>query len=338
MIRVMRTRALQALGVLVFVIVAGVFIFYRPKPAPPPKPAAQAPQQVAPAPPLPSEILLTGPIEAVKVLNVPVPVNGTVEQYLVAVGDEVTEGQLLARIRNPQLTSSFEQAKADAERARTQVSSLEAELIGAKLEASRSDADVTRAKLEYTKAEKEYQKQQMMMRDGVTPRVVFERAEQEYKAWKTQTDNALAVAKAAADRVDSLTKALEASRKNIDKTAGELESAQNATGTGNVDSPSDGIVIARHGNSGEPVNTSMPDLFQIGVDLSLLQVTLAPSAQDAPRIQPGQTAAIEIKDVPGKAQGKVREVKDGKVIVEFTSPAPAIRPGMTATVKIKVAN
>jgi len=332
----MPVRWLQAAGVLIFVVAASLFIFYRPKPAPPPQPAVLTPQQVPVTPPPPSEIDLTGTVEAVKVLNVPVPVNGTVEQFLAAVGDEVTEGQLLARIRNPQLTSSLEQAKADAERARTQVSSLEAELIGAKLEVSRADADVTRAKLEYSKAEKEYEKQQMMMRDGVTPRVVFEKAEQEYKVWKTQWDNAVAVAKAASDRVDSLNKSIEIARKSIDKTAGELDSAQTATGEGNVDSPADGIVIARHGNSGEPVNTSIQDLFQIAVDLSLLQVVLTPSPEDLARTKPGQPAAIEIKEVPGKTQGKVREVKDGRVTIEFTSPAPTIKPGMTATVKIKV--
>lgn len=333
----MRTRVLQAAGILVFVAAAGVFIFYRPKHAPPPKPAPEPPQQVAAAPPLPAEISLTGNIEAVKVLNVPVPVNGTVTQYLAAVGDEVTEGQLLARILNPQLASALEQAKADAEHARVQVSSLEAELIGARLEASRADADVTRAKLEYSKAEKEYEKQQMMMRDGVTPRVVFERAQQEDKAWKAQVDNATAVAKSAADRVDSLAKSLEAARKAVDKTAGGLDAAQTAMDQGNVDAPSDGVVIARHGNSGELVNTSMPDLFQIAVDLSLLQVVVTPTAQELGRIQPGQPAAIEIKEIPAKAQGKVREVKDGKVFIEFTSPAPTIRPGMTAAAKIKIA-
>jgi len=327
----------QAAGAAVFLIAAGIFIFYRPKPAEPPKPVPVAPQKAPTPAPLPPEISLSGTVEAVKVLNVPVPVNGVVEQYLAAVGDDVTEGQLLARIRNPQLTSALEQAKADAERARTQVSSLEAELIGARLEASRSDADVIRAKLEYSKAEKEYEKQQNMMRDGVTPRVVFERAEQEYKAWKTQSDNAVAVAKAAADRIDSLAKALEDARKNVDKTAADLDVAQNNMGQANVDAPSDGIVIARQGNSGEPVNVSQPELFQIAVDLSLLQVSLTPGAQDLGRFQAGQSAAIEIKEVAAKAQGKVREIKDGKVIVEFTSPAPAVRPGMTATVKIKVA-
>lgn len=333
----MRTRVLQAIGVVVFLIAAGLFIFYRPKHAEPPKPAPQAPPPVAAALPLPTEITLTGNIEAVKVLNVAVPVNGVVEQYLAAVGDEVTEGQLLARIRNPQLDSALEQAKADSERAHTQVSSLEAELIGARLEASRADADVTRAKLEYSKAEKEYEKQQNMMRDGVTPRVVFERAEQEYKAWKAQSDTAVSVAKTTADRVDSLNQALEAARKDVDKTASELDAAENDMGAENVDAPSDGIVIARHGNSGEPVNTGIPDLFQIAVDLSLLQVVVTPSAQDAPRIQPGQSAAIEIKDVPAKTTGKVREIKDGKVFVEFTSPAANVRPAMTATVRIKIA-
>jgi len=32
----------------------------------------------------------------------------------------------------------------------------------------------------------------------------------------------------------------------------------------------------------------------------------------------------------------VREIKAGRVFVDFTSPSPAVKPGLTAQVKIKL--
>jgi hypothetical protein len=81
----------------------------------------------------------------------------------------------------------------------------------------------------------------------------------------------------------------------------------------------------------------MGDLFRIAVNTSQLEITVQPEPALLPRIKPGQAAAIHIAEVPGEpVPAAVREVDQGRVTVDFTSPTPAIRPGMSAQVVIKL--
>jgi multidrug efflux pump subunit AcrA (membrane-fusion protein) len=47
-------------------------------------------------------------------------------------------------------------------------------------------------------------------------------------------------------------------------------------------------------------------------------------------------AAIHVAESAEAIAGSVREIRDGRVIVDFTSPTPAIKPGMSAQVQIKL--
>ena len=80
----------------------------------------------------------------------------------------------------------------------------------------------------------------------------------------------------------------------------------------------------------------MEDLFQIAVDLSELDVILEPEPRVLERIRPGQEAVVQIAELLSGIPGKVREIKESRVFVEFTSPDPAVKPGMTVQVRIKL--
>jgi len=329
----MRWRALAAGGVVVaLAVAAGVFLLYRRAHAVPPKPVVVV-QHVAP--PLPAEITLSGIIQAVRVLDVGAPIDGNIEQLLAAVGDDVSEGEVLARIKNPKMDAAQQAARSDADRARNHVSELESALLSARLEASRSEGDAARVKVELARAEKEYARQEMMMREGVTPRLVFEKAEQEYNALKTQSQNLADAAQRAADQVVSLTKEFENARQAFDQKNKALAASQAEPAIDEVYAPADGVVIARNGETGEPITKADTDLFRIAVELKALRVVASPDAQSLPRIHQGEAATIEIKEVPGKVEGTVHEIKGGQVVIDFTSPAPAVRPGMTAQVRIQ---
>ncbi|HEV2691176.1 MAG TPA: efflux RND transporter periplasmic adaptor subunit [Bryobacteraceae bacterium] len=320
-------------GVILLAALAAGFYGYRMRHAAPAKVAPVV--KVAP-PPLPTEVTLAGTIQATKIIKVGAPVDGTIEQFVSDVGDDVAKGDVLARIRNPKVAAEQEAARLNGEQSRNRVQELDAALIGARLEVSRSEADATRLQLELSRAQKEFERQQMMYREGVTPRLVFEKAEQEYNSLKTQTENLAETRKKAQERVASLTKEWEAAQKAAEKSASRIEGAPAGAAAGELTSPADGVVVARRGKEGDLVTTKITDLFQIAVDLEKLQVVVAADAQTAPRIHAGQTVAIEIKEFPSTAQGTVREVKGGQVLIDFPSPAPGVRPGMTAQVKIKL--
>jgi multidrug resistance efflux pump len=299
----------------------------RPTPAPSAAPAKAS---------APVEIVVSGQVQAAKVVNVPAPLDGTIDELMADVGDVVVESKLLARIKNPKLASAETTAQSDAERERNRISALESSLIAARLEASRTDADQTRVKLELDRAEKEYQKQESMYRQGITPRVVYEKAQQEYNAYKADADKLAEVAKDASNRVSSLTDELQTAHTDLDQKKGAVDEAHAESGTGDVRSPAEGIIVARCCQVGESVTAASSNLFQIAGDLTQLQVAASADSATLERIHPGQIAAIEIPSVSASIEGKVREVKADQVIIEFTRPNQTVRPGMTARVKIKL--
>ena len=294
--------------------------------------ATHAKAAPAPIPVVPPEITLTGSIQPAQVVNIPVPVDGTVEQFMADVGQHVSEGEVLARIRNPKRAAAQQMAKLDAEQAQNRLSQLESALLAARLEVSRSEADAMRIKSDLDQAEKTFERQKTMFQEGVTPRLAYEKAEHEYNSLKAAEQNLAATAKNAADRVDSTTKELEPARKALAQKTSDLQDAEAEAAVGEVNSPSDGVVIARRGHPGQPVTPAMSDLFQIAVDPQVLQVL----ANTVAGIQPGQTVAIQIAGVPTPTMGTVREVKSGQVFIDIKDPSPAITRGMTVQVKIKI--
>src|SRR5688572_29290043 len=87
------------IAILLAVLAGALTVWKRQSVAAPiaPTPAA------APAPASGTEISLAGKVEAREVVSVQAPSDGTIAEYLVTVGEEVFEGQLIARIANPRL-------------------------------------------------------------------------------------------------------------------------------------------------------------------------------------------------------------------------------------------
>jgi multidrug resistance efflux pump len=314
-------------GVVVLGLVAGGFVRFRRSPVVP------APQRVVPV--APAEITLTGVIQPAHVINVPVPVDGAVDQFMAAVGQHVSEGEVLARIRNPKRAAAQQIAKLDVEQAQSRLSQLESALIAARLEVSRSEADAIRIKSDLAQAEKAFDRQKAMFQEGVTPRLAYEKAEQEYNSLKAAAQNLAAAARNAADRVDTTTKELEPARKELAQKNADLEDAEAEAAVGEVNSPADGIVIERRGRLGQPVTLAMTDLFQIAVDPLVLEAVAAIQPQMTARIQPGQAVALLIAGAGNPITGTVRELKSSQVFIDIQNPATAVQQGMAVRIKIK---
>jgi len=94
----------------------------------------------------PGELSLPGRIQAQHVVPVGAPVTGTIDSFLVDIGQDVSEGQLLARIASHGLESAREEAVRAAQNAQEKVNSIEGRIIAARLEASRARADASRSR------------------------------------------------------------------------------------------------------------------------------------------------------------------------------------------------
>jgi len=314
-----------ALLVLAAAVAWGWYLRGRPKPV-------QARSAVAAPVPQPAEISLQGKIHARNVVNIAAPIDGIVDQYLVNVGEEVFEGEVLARIKNPELDSVEQTVRTDAERAQAHVTDLEAQLIAARLEVSRARSDAVRAKAEYDRTQKAYTRQKQLLDAGATPRLTFEKAEQDYQNAKAEYEGLSGTAQGAEDHVTSLSKEIENAKTMVQSKSKDLDNAEAQLAGGELRSQVNGVLVARRWQAGDRVDPSMKDLLQIAVDLSDLQVVVDADPRAADQIHAGQPAVIRIAEAPSAIEGTVREIKSGQVFVDFTSPAAVIKPGLTAQV------
>ena len=293
-----------------------------------------------PDPPTPAptffgdEVSLTGLIQAQKTVAVAAPIDGAIQEVMADAGSQVFQGQVIARIRNGKLDTTLESATAEVEKLKTRITNLEGSIIAARLEASRAAAEASAVRSEFDRLDRIFQRQQMLLGEGATPRLTYEKAEREFKQIKTEHDSAVAVAKVADDRVANLNRDLDATKKLLEGRNEDLENAKEEAGQGELKSPVDGVVISRKGAPGEQVSRSIEDFFVLAANLTALQVAVDADPLALPRIKPGQVAGIRVAESGDEIPGLVREVKGEQVLVDFVSPDPSIKPGLTANVRI----
>lgn len=304
------------------------------------RPAAPKPALAAKPPEVrsqPADLILPGKIQAQHVISVGPQAAGRIAEFFAEVGQPVYEGQVLARIANPGFDAAREMAAAAVESAQSRVTSLERAIIAARLEASRARADASRARDEFDRTDKVYRRQQMLNREGATPRLVFEKAQSEFESAQSQHNSLEDLARQSEERVATLTQDLQAAKRTLDDRNKQSEDAQHNLAAMEIHSPSGGMLISRNGEMGEQVSPQNEDLFQIATDLAALEVVAQPRNSDLSRIKPGSPALVTVPDLPGESlAATMKEVKADQVVLAFASPNPALKPGMTAQVRIRL--
>jgi HlyD family secretion protein len=301
--------------------------------APPQKQAAAA--EVKPE--IGDEITVMGKLQAAHIVPIPSPTDGVVDTWEVEEGQEVLEGQLLGHVSNSNLEALRVHSEQELERVQTRLTSLEGQIIAARLEAARAEGEAGRTDLEAARLEKVYARQQMLFKEGATPRLTYEKSEREYKTAQDEAATAKALAQGAADRVQKLENDVTLLRKTLEDRNADLERAMQDMESTNILAPADGMILKLAVDVGSPVDKAVPDLVQLVVDPSLMEVVIEPDPPQLLRIKPGQPALVLVPDVSSEGlPGQVKEIQDTRVIIEFTSPNPAIKHGMTASARIKL--
>lgn len=314
-------------------IAAGALVYWKnvvQKPAPAPPPAQ-------PAFVIGAEVSLQGKVEAREVVGVQAPSDGTVEEYLVIEGEEVFEGQLLARIKNPSLEAEKERAKEIADNAQERVNVLESQLLAARLEAARGRAEMARVQDDYSRAERLAQRETVLNREGATPRLKYEKAVSDHNAAKLDYESANAKAKITEARVAQLIRDIEAAKRSADEKASALEEAESDLQATQIHAPVDGIILSRKGDAGVEVSRGEDGVFRIATDLGQLQVMLEPEPPVLAKLQAGMPAFVFLAEAGAEPlNAEISRIENDKVYVMFGSPDPSVRPGVTAQVRIKL--
>ena len=271
-------------------------------------------------------------VAARNVIAVQSSVEGVLDTWAVEIGESVYKDQLLARVRVPQLEQAAQQAQQELDQMQARADNLDASEMAAKLEISRAEAEKARADGEVDRTQKIYERYKNLWDLGAIARLPFEKSEKDFNDAKTAAENADKAQKTAKDRADTIAAERETRKSAIGEKTRTVEQAKAALGSGDLHSPADGIVIARQGDPGQPIDPSMKNVVEIATDLTQLQATVAP-AGDVSRLHPGQTVTVQLdgQEIPGA----IREIRGDEVVVDFTTSAPVTKLGGIAQVRIK---
>ena len=324
--------------VTVALVVAGAIggaIVMRRRQIPVSKPARAAGALELPAS---GVVTFTGTIRPQHVTAVGASMDGNIDMFLADVGQEVFEGETLARIGAPALASDRENAARAVERARDQVGRVEEILNAALMEQSRAQADAERGKAEVDRTSRDYDRQRMLNARGATPRRTYEKSETDYKAAVDQYELLSKAGNAAAENVRNSQAVVDTAKKAVDARLAELDEAQgNIDAAGEVLSPVDGMVVTRSGQPGKPARDAGDQMFVIATDLFALEVTVEPPPPVLNRIVPGMPAMVLVPELTNAGfAGEVKGIDKGVVVVQFVSGLPAVKPGMKADVRFKL--
>jgi HlyD family secretion protein len=284
-----------------------------------------------------AEVTVSGKIRPQHVTHVGSTVEGNIDAFMADVGDEVFEGQVLARIGGAGLETTRQAAVNAVDQAQNQVARAEQAVNSARLEQSRADATAQRSRLELDRVQKVYARQQVLHAAGATPRLTYEKALADYEAALKEEQIMDKASRASADQVQDANNQLAAARKTLAQKQQELEDAEGDFQNAEVRAPASGLIVARKGEAGKPAQEAGEDMFQIATDLYALEVAIEPEPPVLKRLRPGSPALVLVLDLQSAGiPGAVKEIKGAEVIVEFNSSMPAIRPGMRADVRLKL--
>lgn len=208
-------------------------------------------------------VTATGNLRPTNQVEVGSEVSGRIDEVLVDVNDQVTRGQVLARINTDVIEDQIRQSRAS-------------------LEASRAAVAQARATLDVDTAQLARLREVQRLSDGKVPsRTELEAAEANAARSRAGVESAVA-------NVASAQAALSTSITNRDRAV--------------IRSPVSGVVLARQVEPGQTVAASFntPTLFVLAEDLSTMQLRVAIDEADVGQVEQGQRAAFVVDAYPGR--------------------------------------
>jgi multidrug resistance efflux pump len=303
-------------------------------------PAPAAPVRAAGAVSLPADtgiVTLSGTIRAQHVVNFGPTTKGNIEAFMAEVGDQVGEGQVVARVGAINLEADRENAENDIRKAQDRVTQAESAVKDARLEESRAAAQMEKARDVLQQSNDFYSKQKTRIDAGAIPRLEFEKSDAEHKIAQQTFDVMEKAWRAASDNIQAMQELADREKVPLDQAVQKLQDLHTQLDATEVRAPVEGWVVARQGQIGQPADAAGDQMFQIATDLAALEVVLDPNPETLKRIYPGMPALVLVPEVTDAAMtGDVKAIDGKEVIVEFVSSMPSVIPGMKAGARLKL--
>ncbi|MEL1250941.1 efflux RND transporter periplasmic adaptor subunit [Aurantiacibacter gilvus] len=263
-------------------------------------------------------VVATGNLRPTNQVEVGSEVSGRIDDVLVDVNDQVTRGQVLARINTDVIEDQITQGRAN-------------------LNAARASVNQALATLEADTAQLERLREVFRLSDGRVPS-------------QSEIDQAEAAVRRGQAAVAS-------ARANVSSAQAQLATAQTNRDRAVIRSPVSGVVLARQVEPGQTVAASFntPTLFVLAEDLVTMQLRVSIDEADVGQVEPGQEAGFTVDAYPGRrfpatvervdlASNNIaltgQQQQSGQQVVSYearlivSNEEGLLRPGMTATATI----
>jgi multidrug efflux pump subunit AcrA (membrane-fusion protein) len=332
----MRRKWLAAVVIVLFLCLAAGAVVWRLRHRP-----LQSPIRAAGAASLPVDtgiVTISGTVRAQHVVTFGPATKGSIEAFMADVGDEVEEGEAVARVGALGLDADRENAESDVRKAQDRVTQAESAVKDARLDESRAAAELEKARAVLSRDEDYYAKEKVRIDAGAIPRLEFEKAQAEHQSAVNTVDIMDKAWRAASDNIQAMQQIQDRQQALLDQALQKLQDVQAAVAGQDVRSPVEGWIVVRQGQIGQSLDAG-DTLFQVATDLAALEVALTPPPEVLKRVLPGMQALVLIPEVTSAAiSGDVKSIDDKakEVVVEFVSGMPSIRPGMKADVRLKL--
>ena len=288
-----------------------------------------------------------------------------ITEILVAEGQQVAKGQLLARLESVQPEAEVAAQRATVSSSEAESAAAEASLRAADENIRTLQASIDRAKADLEKARINFARTEKLFEEKLIAQQEYDQRKIEIQSFAAGLREAEARLTQAQAQKMQLSASLSASQKRISLAGANLKRAQDVLQRTRVVSPINGMVTNLPVRVGETVvpgiQNSPSSLIMTIADMSLITAEVKVDETDIVNVKMDQLADITIDAIPNKTfKGRVIEIgntailrstglaasqsaissqdaKDFKVVIGVIDPPAEIRPGLSCTAKVTTA-
>ncbi len=281
------------------------------------------------------QVAASGTLAAVTTVQVGSQVSGNIAELYADYNSEVKKGQLLARLDPALFQAQVDQQEANVRTAEANLNNDAASIASAK-------ANLEKAKVDVLDKQRKLKRTGELFKEDLATRDDLDTAQ-------AALDAALAVQRASEAQIESAQAGKIADEARLNQARASLESARLNLAHTIITSPISGTIISRNVDKGQTVAASFssPTLFQIGEDLTKMQVNANIDEADVAKLQTGMKAFFTVDAYSGEtfsgvlsqvrlAASTVQNVVTYNAIIDVPNLQLRLKPGMTATIKILI--
>jgi len=306
-------------------------------------------------------VTATGNLNPVVNVQVGSQVSGNIKALYADFNTKVQKGQLIAQIDPAIFQAQVDAASAVVDQYEAAAASADAQLVKAISDiaaavATRTSLQAVASKdhANFLNLQEQWRRSDGLFKAGVVSSQDHDAANAAFESAQAQLESDKAQIDAATRTIQSAQAQAVAERAQLGAAAAQLRQGKAALAQAQVNldhtrivAPVSGTVIVRHFDVGQTVAASFqtPDLFDIGEDLTKMQVDTNVDEADVGTIRPGQSAVFTVDAYPDMTfRGTVADVRRSPinaqnvvtydVVITVANPDLKLFPGMTAKATI----